>query len=64
MTVGKKTAEQKLAELGQYLTNEIEESEAILADPFMRANLDGIDLGSHVEKIGYYTKVLKKIESL
>jgi hypothetical protein len=64
MTAEKKTAEQKLAELEQYLTKEIEKSETVLADPFMRSNLDGIDLGIHAQNIGYYTNVLKKMESL
>jgi hypothetical protein len=63
-TKKKKTAEQKLAELEQYLTEEIQKSEAVLADPFMRSNLDGLDLGIHAQNIGYYTNVLKKMESL
>jgi hypothetical protein len=63
-TKKKKTAEQKLAELEQYLTKEIEKSKAVLADPFLRANLDGLDLGIHAQNVGYYTDVLKKLRSL
>ena len=63
-TKKEKTAEQKLAALKQYLTEEIQESEAILADPFMRSNLDGIDLGMLAQKIEYYTGFLGKIESI
>jgi hypothetical protein len=59
-----KTAEQKLAALKRYLTKEIKKSESVLANPFLRSNLDGIDLGIHAQNIAYYTEVLKKMESL
>jgi hypothetical protein len=59
-----KTAEEKLNALKQYLTQEIEKSEAVLADPFLRANMYAMDLDTHAEKIGYYTQVLEKMENL
>jgi hypothetical protein len=59
-----KTSEKKLASLENFLKEEIEKSEAILADPFLRANLYEMELGIHADKIGYYKQVLEKMESL
>jgi O-glycosyl hydrolase len=49
-------------EVSNWLSEEIAKSEAVLNDPFLRSNLDGLDLGLHATKIEYYTTVLNKIK--
>jgi hypothetical protein len=58
------TPENKLVLLRNFLKEEIEKSEAILADPFLRSNLYAMELGIHADKIGYYKQVLEKMENL
>jgi O-glycosyl hydrolase len=51
-----------ISEVSNWLSEEIAKSEAVLNDPFLRSNLDGLDLGLHATKIEYYTTVLNKIK--
>ncbi len=55
--------ERTLSEMRKYLTDEIAESEAILNDPFLRSNMQAMDLGNHAIKIEYYRTILNKLES-